>query len=159
MTIFFFFMTLVNVIVATIKTIVTARSDNKLLVSSVNALAYGIYAIVVKQIATFPLEKTVVIVIISNLIGVTLSMILIEKLKKDKLWKISVTSTMGEGWEIKEKLEENGLSYTSYPIYTKRGENTGFDIFARTSQESAIAKKLLEDFSVKYHYSEVKTQL
>ena len=73
---------LVNVILSTMKTILTVRST-KVVASVVNAVTYGFYAIVVKQLASLDLTVTVIVTIATNLIGVYLSMWLMDKMKKD----------------------------------------------------------------------------
>ena len=82
---------LVNVILSTMKTILTVRST-KVVASVINAVTYGFYAIVVKQLASLDLIVTVIVTIATNLIGVYISMWIMDKMKKDCLWKISVTT-------------------------------------------------------------------
>ena len=77
---------LVNVILSTMKTILTVRST-KVVASIINAVTYGFYAIVVKQLASLDLTVTVIVTIATNLVGVYLSMWLMDKMKKDCLWK------------------------------------------------------------------------
>ena len=63
---------LVNVILSTMKTILTVRST-KVVASIINAVTYGFYAIVVKQLASLDLTVTVIVTIVTNLIGVYFS--------------------------------------------------------------------------------------
>ena len=81
----------INVALNTIKTIIMHKEE-KISSSIINAITYGFYAIIVVMTATaLPLWQTVVITIITNLIGVYMSMWLLEKLKKDSLWEIVAT--------------------------------------------------------------------
>ena len=99
---------LVNVILSTMKTILTVRST-KVVASVINAVTYGFYAIVVKQLASLDLTVTVIVTIATNLIGVYLSMWLMDKMKKDCLWKISVTT---KDKSIVKKIENFDIEYT-----------------------------------------------
>ena len=81
----------INVALNTIKTIIMHKEE-KISSSIINAITYGFYAVIVVMTATaLPLWQTVVITIITNLIGVYMSMWLLEKFKKDSLWEIVAT--------------------------------------------------------------------
>lgn len=62
----FFIVQSINVILSTMKSLVMIRSNNRHLSAIVNAIQYGFYAIVIKQIANLGLEITVIITIITN---------------------------------------------------------------------------------------------
>lgn len=157
--ILFFIANLVNVMLATIKSIVTARSDDKFQVSAINAITYGFYVIIVKQIAHLPLTYTVTFTIIANFIGVSASMHLLQKLKKDRLWKISLTATTKDKEEITQRLSSHDIGYTLNKIFHNYKKYYSIEIFSYTQSESTIVKQILNDYKVRYHYSEVKTRL
>ena len=157
--ILFFIANLINVMLATIKSIVTARSDDKFQVSAINAITYGFYVIIVKQIAHLPLTYTVTFTIIANFIGVSASMHLLQKLKKDKLWKISLTAEEEEKDGITLLLNEFDIKFSLNKIYSKHKKYYEINVYSYTQNQSRLIKDILSGFDVKYHYSEVKTRL
>ena len=157
--IIFFVITLVNVILSTVKSILTIKASRKV-AALINAIAYGFYAMVVKQMATVSTGTVVIVTVLCNLIGVYFSMWLLEKFKKDVLWKITVIPKIDTTDALKAKLIENGLGFNLYPINTKYGSQTAFDIFSATQEESKIIKGILQEVGmIKYHIIEIDKQL
>ena len=157
--IIFFIITLVNVILSTVKSILTVKASRKV-AALINAIAYGFYAMVVKQMATVSTSTVVIITVLCNLFGVYFSMWLLEKFKKDVLWKIAVIPKIDAADALKAKLIENGLGFNFYPINTKYGSQIGFDIFSATREESKIIKGILQEVGmIKYHILEIDKQL
>ena len=146
---------LVNVILSTMKTILTVRST-KVVASIINAVTYGFYAIVVKQLASLDLTVTVIVTIATNLIGVYLSMWLMDKMKKDCLWKISVTT---KDKSIVKKIENFDIEYTLSPIQYKKETYYSIEIFSKNQKDSSIIKNILNEYKVKYNVTEITKTL
>ena len=146
---------LVNVILSTMKTILTVRST-KIVASIINAVTYGFYAIVVKQLASLDLTVTVIVTIATNLIGVYLSMWLMDKMKKDCLWKISVTT---KDKSIVKKIENFDIEYTLSPIQYKKETYYSIEIFSKNQKDSSIIKNILNEYKVKYNVTEITKTL
>ena len=146
---------LVNVILSTMKTILTVRST-KVIASVINAVTYGFYAIVVKQLASLDLTVTVIVTIATNLIGVYLSMWLMDKMKKDCLWKISVTT---KDKSIVKKIENFDIEYTLSPIQYKKETYYSIEIFSKNQKDSTIIKNILNEYKVKYNVTEITKTL
>ena len=146
---------LVNVILSTMKTILTVRST-KIVASVINAVTYGFYAIVVKQLASLDLTVTVIVTIATNLIGVYLSMWLMDKMKKDCLWKISVTT---KDKSIAKKIENFDIEYTMSPIQYKKETYYSIEIFSKNQKDSSIIKNILNEYKVKYNVTEITKTL
>ena len=146
---------LVNVILSTMKTILTVRST-KVVASVVNAVTYGFYAIVVKQLASLDLTVTVIVTIATNLIGVYLSMWLMDKMKKDCLWKISITT---KDKSIVKKIENFDIEYTMSPIQYKKEIYYSIEIFSKNQKDSTIIKNILNEYKVKYNVTEITKTL
>lgn len=156
----FFGISVINVILATFKTIITARSDNKLSVSLANGISFGFYAIVIKQLVGFPTATTVIVTLLANFLGVVFSMYILQYLKKDQLWKISVTVLNSiNNSDIVRELKINDLAFSCLDIHSKKGELMGIDIYSSTQSESSIVKEILGKYEVKYHISEVRNNL
>ena len=146
---------LVNVILSTMKTILTVRST-KVVASIINAVTYGFYAIVVKQLASLDLTVTVIVTIATNLIGVYLSMWIMDKMKKDCLWKISVTT---RDKSIVKKIENFDIEYTLSPIQYKKETYYSIEIFSKNQKDSTIIKNILNEYKVKYNVTEITKTL
>lgn len=146
---------LVNVILSTMKTILTVRST-KVVASVINAVTYGFYAIVVKQLASLDLTVTVIVTIATNLIGVYISMWIMDKMKKDCLWKISVTT---KDKSIVKKIENFDIEYTMSPIQYKKETYYSIEIFSKNQKDSTIIKNILNEYKVKYNVTEITKTL
>lgn len=151
----FFICSLINVILSTLKSILTVKSTKRVAMF-INAITYGFYAIVVKQLAELSIPVTVIVTILTNLIGVYTSMWFLEKIKKDNLWKITVTTPSENLCEIAKELEKENIGYTYFSITERKGV---MDIYSETSAQSEIIKEILKDYSVKYCITEVKREL
>ena len=154
----FFVVNLINVMLSTVKSIWTVKST-RMMATVINALSYGFYALIVKQMANYQLEVVVGVTIIANLIGVYFSMWLLDRFKKDKLWKISVIIMGKDYLEIRDSLLANDIGFNDYEINTKYGYSVGLDIFSKSQDESRFIKKLFDEYSVKYHVMEIGKSL
>lgn len=150
-TIVFFICSLINVMLSTLKTILTVKAS-KGVATIINAITYGFYAIVVKQLASLDLITTVTVTIVTNIIGVYVSMWLLEKTKKDCLWKISVTTKDNT---LVEKLEKFSISYVMNPVQYKKQTYYNIDVFSENQKDSSIIENILKEYKVKYNITEI----
>ena len=150
-TIIFFICSLINVMLFTLKTILTVKAS-KGVATIINAITYGFYAIVVKQLASLDLITTVTVTIVTNIIGVYVSMWLLEKTKKDCLWKISVTTKDNT---LVEKLEKFSISYVMNPVQYKKQTYYNIDVFSENQKDSSIIENILKEYKVKYNITEI----
>lgn len=155
MILLFFGLQLVNVMLSTAKSIITVKGDKKLS-CVINAISYTFYACIVKMITTQDMLIVGIVTFVTNIIGVYLITLLIEKLKKDRLWRISIT--------IKNKaiLEEvkKGLGYYNIKFLEVDSEKYHLiDVFSYTSAESILIKEVLKNKKVKYTIQEIERKL
>jgi hypothetical protein len=153
--IIFFICSLINVMLSTMKSILTLRADRRV-AALINAIAYGFNAIIVKQLASLDVSITVIVTIATNLIGVYLSRLIIDSCKKECLWKISVTT---KDKDIIKKLEPFAISYTSNPVEYRNEFYYNIDIFSKTTKDSAIIRDILKEYKVKYNITEINKRL
>ena len=151
--ILFIVITFTNVILMTTKSILTIKST-RIVASIMNAFAYGFYAILVKSMVNIDMDIVVIVTIIANLIGVYVSMWLLEKFRKDKLWEIKIIASRSDSTNIAETLQMHDIFYTTLPIYTKYGVRTKMDIFSNTQKESVLIKEVLGNFDITYTVTE-----
>ena len=149
----FIVLNIVNVIIQTVKSIATIKCG-KFSAAAVNAVAYGLYTVVVVYtVCDLPLWLKVTIVALCNLIGVFIVKLIEEKSRKDKLWKVEATVPRAEASRLINYLENSELSYNYVDIY----KYYLFNFYCPTQKESAEVKKLLDNFHAKYFVSESKT--
>ena len=90
--ILFIICTTVNVVLNTVKSIVTVKGG-KGAAAAVNAICFGFYTYIIILTATADLTtwEKIIITTLCNLIGVYVVKLIEEKMRKDKVWKIDVT--------------------------------------------------------------------
>lgn len=151
----FFLLSLINVVLQTLKSILTVKATPRV-ASIMTAIAFAFYYVLMKQLTDFSILETVVVTIIANLIGVSFSMWLLEKIKHDQLWKISVTcKNFNDSELIAMSLRTKQIGYTVIEMQSK--PYTLFDIYCETQKQTETVKNILKDKNVKYHYIPVKT--
>lgn len=107
---YFFLISLVNVILSSTKSICTVRYGRGINVLA-NVVAYSFYTIVVKQTAGLPLEITVVATAAANALGVWLSYVILDRIQKDRLWKIEVVVAQEHTIALHEELKDIPHNY------------------------------------------------
>ena len=150
----FVVMNVVNVVIQTIKSIATIKCG-KTAAAVVNALAYGLYTyIVVLTMCDLPLLAKCLVVAGANFVGVWVVKFFEEKARKDRLWKVEATVPNSMAKEMREILDDGGLSYN---YIEGVGKYTIFNIYCPTQNESVLVRELLESGEMKYFVSESKT--
>lgn len=144
---------IVNVLIQTIKSITTIKGG-KMVASIANAVAYGLYTVVVVyMMCDLPLWLKAVIIGLCNLVGVYVVKAIEEKKRKDKIWKIEVTTKSLNVPVIVDLLNAKNISYNYVDI---RNNETIFNIYANTQKDSAEVKNIIDQFEVKYFVTETK---
>lgn len=144
---------LVNVILSTLKTLIMVNAGRNSAII-INAVCYGFYTFVVKQLAEVDYWTAVLVTIGANIVGVWISYKIMDLFKKDKLWRITVTlKTVDEFAECVQQLAKYNIGYT--PI-----ENTNsVDIYSYNQKESSIIKNILGNYDYKYFIQEMAKNL
>ena len=145
---------MVNVVIQTVKSLVTVNSG-KTIASIVNALAYGLYTVVVVyMVCELPLWLKATIIGLANLIGVYVVKLVEEKSRKDKLWKIECNIKTTDAEKFYKSIGNLEIPFNFNP--TSNGYIT-VNIFCATQKESHMIKELLKKFDTKYFVSESKS--
>lgn len=144
---------LVNVILSTLKTLIMVNAGRNSAII-INAVCYGFYTLVVKQLTSVDYVTAVLVTIGANIVGVWISYKIMDLFKKDKLWRITVTlKTVDEFAECVQQLAKYNIGYT--PI-----ENTNsVDIYSYNQKESSIIKNILGNYDYKYFIQEMAKNL
>ena len=149
--IIFIALNIVNVIIQTVKSLATVKCG-KTVASVVNAVAYGLYTVVVVYtVCDLPLWLKVVVVGSCNLVGVFVVKWCEEKARKDKLWKVEATvRTMQEAEEIINLLKDKNIPCN----YIDINRYVLINCYCATQRQSAGVKTILDLYHAKYFVSE-----
>lgn len=151
--IIFIVLNVVNVILQTVKSIVTVKCG-KTLSALINAIAFGLYTILLVYMnCDLDIWTKAGVTAICNLIGVYVVKLFEEKMRKDKLWKIELSIPTEKAMDFRKHLTEFDISFSEI---TTTGNYKIFNVYAPTQKESAFVKTLAERFEVKYFVSETK---
>ena len=144
--------TAVNVILSTIKSILTVNGG-KLSASFINALTYGFYSyvIVLTSADGMPIWLKMAITAICNFVGVYLVKWIEEKARKDKLWKVELTVPTKYTNTIDFDLHDVPHSYIKLS-----DKHTLFNFYCATQKESAKVKAIANQYEAKYFVAESK---
>lgn len=148
---FFILLTLANVIIQTVKSLVTIKG-NKWQAACINAITYALYTYVIFFTAADGIElwEKALITGLCNFVGVLVVKWVEEKSQKDKLWIFQVTAKTSNTdiEKIGKMLGDCGIKY----VYNTVIENKlySMQIFSYTQKESEMIKAVLENFNVKY---------
>lgn len=153
----FIILNIVNVVIQTIKSIATIKCG-AWSAAAINAVAYGLYTVVVVYMNADGLGIfwKAIIIGICNLIGVYVVKLIEAKSRKDKLWKVEAT-IHSQGLEPKNDdciiaLKQSGVPFN----YIDANKYIIINCYCATQKESSIVKAILEYYEAKYFVSESK---
>ena len=148
----FVILNIINVIIQTVKSLVTVKCG-KTVASIVNAVAYGLYTVVVVYtVCDLPLWLKVVVVGVANLIGVYVVKRIEEKSRKDKLWKVECTVPQENAYYLAIELKNQ----VPFNYIENVGKYAIFNIYCATQEQSATVKLILNEYNAKYFVTETK---
>lgn len=144
--------TAVNVILSTIKSILTVNGG-KVSASLINAITYGFYSyvIVLTSADGMPIWLKMAITAVCNFVGVYLVKWIEEKARKDKLWKVELTVPTKYTNTIDFDLHDVPHSYIELS-----DKHTLFNFYCATQKESAKVKAIANQYEAKYFVAESK---
>ena len=147
----FVILNIVNVIIQTVKSLATVKCG-KTVASIVNAVAYGLYTVVVVYtVCDLPLWLKVAVVGVANLIGVYVVKLVEEKSRKDKLWQVQATIPKKYTNAVHLDLKDIPHSYIE-----NIGNYTIFNFYCATQKDSIKVKEIINQYEAKYFVSESK---
>lgn len=148
-TLYFFLISLINVILSSIKSICTVRYGRGINIIA-NVVAYSFYTIVVKQTADLPLEITVIATAIANALGVWLSYAILDFVQKDRLWKVEVVVSKVYIGHIHNELEDIPHNFVEI------GPKALFNFYCNTKSETSKVIKHCRKYKGKFFAVENK---
>lgn len=153
----FFILNLINVILGTMRSILTVKST-PFVAMLINTISYTFYAGIVKLTTNQSMTVVLISTALTNIIGVSLARFILDKFKKDKLWRISATikENSKDYLSIINQLESFNIEYNITPAAK---EKIIIDIFSETQGQSALIKEIFQKTKVKYHVIEIDKTL
>ena len=148
-TVYFFFISLINVVLSSTKSICTVRYGRGINVLT-NVIAYSFYTVVVKQTANLPLTITILSTAVANALGVWLSYVILDFVQKDRLWKVEVIIPKHHTKTLREELKE--LPH----VYVEVGPNTLFNFYCSTKEDTSMVVKCCKNYEGKFFAVENK---
>ena len=149
----FIICSLVNVILSTLKTLIMVNAGRNSAII-INAVCYGFYTLVVKQLTSVDYVTAVLVTIGANIVGVWISYKIMDLFKKDKLWRITVTLKNDKEFNAcQDKLSRYDIGFVKI-----EGTNS-LDIYSYNQKESAIIKNILSNYDYKYFIQEMAKNL
>lgn len=151
----FIVLNIFNVIIQTIKSIVTVKGG-KFIAAITSAVAYGYYTIVtVYTLCELGLGFKTAVVTIVNLFGVFVVKYFEEKWRKDKLWLVKFTAKKEFENDILNSLDEHDIDYD----YNTTKKHIKFEAYCNTQKETSVVAKLIKSYNAKYIVIENKATL
>lgn len=149
----FILLNITNVIIQTVKSIATIKCG-AWSAAAINALAYGLYTVVVVYMSAegLGLFWKAVIIGLANLFGVYVVKTIEQKKRKDKLWKVEATVNRTKSSSMQGALERMAIPHN----YVHAGKYTIFNCYCATQKESLAVKTILDAHKAKYFVSESK---
>lgn len=150
--ILFVVLSVVNVILQTFKSIATIKCG-KMGAATVNALAYGLYTVVlIFTNADFPLWQKVIVTAFTNFIGVYIVKTIEEKVRKDKIWLVKMTIPKAMAFGAKRELTDSNISFS---VIDTKGFKV-FDCYCATQTETTKVLEIAKKFDGKTFATENK---
>lgn len=141
---------IVNVVLATVRSILTVNGS-KLTAASISSISYTIGAITTKLLTQQTFEVVVIVTFLTNLIGVYIAKLILEKSKKAKLWTITATLRSDDKDTVETELKRRGVQFTLCPALNDRFL---IDIFSYSKGESTIVKEIMRNCGARFTITE-----
>lgn len=151
----FFILNLINVVLGTMRSILTVKST-PFVSMVINTISYTFYSGIVKLVSGQDMAVVLITTALTNIIGVYIARFILDKCRKDKLWRITATipNSIDSGM-ITEKLKTKDIKSV---VYVGEGVKL-IDIYSKTQGESIVVKEILEPLKVKYSVVEIDKTL
>lgn len=147
----FIIATLVNVILSTLKSVITVKGG-RMVASVVNAIAYGFNTICIKSISDVELWVAILVTVVSNLVGVYIALTICKRFEKERLWKITVTVPTENLKDFKHDLLDADIGFIVYETTYEKYKVV--DVFSNKKEESRLLRTMIHKYNAKYTINE-----
>ena len=146
---------MLNVIISTFKSVITVNGS-PFTAAAINSISYTFAACVTKMLTVQPFEIVITVTLITNMTGVYIAKILLDKTKAERLQTISATLRTDNKDVIEEQLRKRSVQYTLIPAFNDRFL---INIYSYSRGESSIVKEILGNTNIKFTITENRKAL
>ena len=147
----------VYVILNTTKSVLTIKST-KFVAATASAITYAVYVFVlIYTVADFSIWVKAGLTAVTNFIGTLISIWLLDKIRKDKLWEITATVKSINMQDLLNELNTANVSFN----YNNTNNLTEwvFHCYCKTKKESVALRDILIKYNAKYIVHEETVKL
>lgn len=138
----------VCVLSSTIKSVVTIKGT-KLAATLISTLHYVINALIIYLVGKMTNIWIILsVTAITNLIGVYAGLVIVDKFRKDQLWRISATVKVEFYADLISELKAYKFKFVTFE--TSWDKVKLLDIFSEGKEQSSILHMLVEKYNLKY---------
>jgi hypothetical protein len=137
-----------NIIIATFKSVLLIKGP-KHFAALINAISHSLNIAITYFVSNeIPIYFSIPITFLLNLFGVYMGLRILEKMKKDQLWRISTTI---KGEDVKEYIDElRKIGVQLMPYETGREDFKVVDIFSNNRNETKMIVPIIKKYNAKY---------
>lgn len=136
--ILFITLSILNVILNTVKSIVTVKGG-KLSAALINGITFFVYTyVIIYTNCELNMHLKAFITAIINIIGVYIVKLIEEKARKDKLWLVKMTIPHKYAEQVKTALEQNNVPFS----YVDIQKYVIFDTYCYTQKDTATVEEI-----------------
>lgn len=132
--ILFFILQFVNVVLSTMRSVLTVTANKHISVIA-NTVSYTFYSAIVKLMTGQDMWVVVAATFVTNILGVYLADFILNKMKKDKLWKFEIAVPRDISKKFQIHLLKNNIPYTKHTVTKKWAI---YHCYCDTQKESQI---------------------
>ena len=141
---------MMNVILSTIKSILTVNGS-RWTAAWINAISYTFGAVITKLITRQSFEVVIIVTLFTNLIGVYVAKLIMDKTRRPRLWTVSATLREANRERVETDLRLQSIQYTLLPAMNDRYL---INIFSYSKHESHIIQEILDASGVPFTITE-----
>ena len=148
--IIYFILSLINVIVSTVKSVMTVRGSTSQAVF-INTLSYTIGIVVIKNVSEVSYVVAIIVTILTNLGGVWIGKVISNKLQKEDYWKFTtVCKNLEVSENLIELLRKTELDFTVINIEKRDSISKSIDVFSESKSDSKIIEDIFKELNVNF---------
>lgn len=151
MLILFVILNLINVILGTMRSILTVKASPTVAML-INTISYTFNSCIVKLITNQSFAIVLITTAATNIIGVYIAKYLVNFGKKDSLWVVDVTTQKNNS--IQRDLDLLKIQYSVFNI--SNSDYCNIRLYSYSKTDSRRIKKVLSLYNVKYNIVETK---
>src|SRR5690554_7976870 len=138
----------VNIIISTFKSVLLIKGT-KVYAALINAISYSLGIFITYYVSNeIKIYYSIPITFILNIIGVYIGLVILEKFRKDQLWRISTTIKADLKDDYIFELRKIGIQLMPYE--TGRTDYKVVDIFSTNREETKKITPITKKYGAKY---------